>query len=60
MEKYYTIYDNATDEILAFGTAEQCVIKLNMKNKRSFFSMVSHSKSGKIKKYKVVVDDSEE
>lgn len=60
MKKYYTIYDNKTDEIIAFGSANQCIEKMKLKNRNTFFSMVSNVRTGKIKKYKIIVDDDEE
>ena len=59
MKKYYTFYREDTEEIVAFGTADQCIKKLRIKNINSFYSLVSRVKSGKNKKYKVVVEDYE-
>ncbi len=57
MRKYFTIY-NSHDEIIAAGTAEQCIDKLKM-TKGSFYSMVSNIKSGnhRYKNWGIVIED---
>ena len=54
--KYYTVYDNTNDEILAFGDAKQCAKKLQLKDARQFHAFVSKTRSGLRKRYTVVVD----
>ncbi len=60
MSHYYTVYNNKTDEVVAFGSAKECADKLRLKNVRLFYSYVSKSKSGLIKKYKIVVENNKE
>ena len=55
--KLYAIYDSATDELLAFGNAEQCAKLLNYKNEGSFRKTLWFVETGKIKKYVVVKMD---
>lgn len=56
-KNYYGVYRKATDEIVAFGNAEQCAQKLGLKNARQFYAFVSKTRSGIRKKYEVIVDD---
>ena len=49
---YYTIYDNHSEEIIAFGIAEECAKQLG-RSLDSFYSMVYRSKKGKTKKYTI-------
>ena len=56
-KNYYGVYRKATDEIIAFGNAEQCAQKLGLKNARQFYAFVSKTRSGLRKKYEVIVDD---
>lgn len=60
MKKYFTIYD-CNDQIVAAGTADQCIEKLGM-TKGSFYSMVSNIKSEnrKYKNWGIVVEDLDE
>ena len=55
--KLYAVYDAKTDELLAFGNAEQCTKLLDMKNEVSFRKMVWLYTHGRIQKYAVVVMD---
>ena len=55
--KYYTVYLNKTDEIVAFGTAKECAEKLHLADVEVFYATVSKNKSGILKKYTVVVDE---
>jgi len=57
MGKYYTVYKNDNDEIIAFGTASQCTQTLGLKNTRQFYAFVSKTRSGLRKNYVVVVED---
>ena len=41
---WYTVYLAATDEIVASGTAEDCVQRLGLASAAVFRSIVSHSK----------------
>lgn len=54
---YYTVYDNQTDEILAFGKYDECAKMLGVKA-GSFYSLVSRAKAGLSKKYSIVVEQS--
>lgn len=58
--KYYTVYDECTEEIIAFGNASQCTETLGLKDVRQFHDFVSKTCSGIGKNYKVVVEDDEE
>ncbi|WP_294146868.1 hypothetical protein [uncultured Clostridium sp.] len=57
MGKYYTVYDERTEEIIAFGNASQCTAILGLKNTRQFHAFVSKTRSGLRKNYKVVIED---
>ena len=54
--KYYTVYKNKTDEIVAFGSAAECAEKLGI-TRDSFHSFVSNTRSGRTKTYTVLVED---
>ena len=54
--KYYTVYKNKTDEIVAFGSAAECAEKLGI-TRDSFHSFVSNTRSGPTKTYTVLVED---
>lgn len=58
--KYYTVYDERTEEIIAFGNALQCTNILAFKDVRQFHAFVSKTRSGLRKNYKVVVEEDEE
>ena len=58
--KYYTVYHEDTDEIIAFGNAAQCAQELGLKNIRQFHAFVSKTRSGLRKHYKVVVEENTE
>ena len=53
---YYTVYSNKTDEIVAFGTAEECTKQLGLASIDSFYCLMSRNRSGKLHKYTVLVD----
>ncbi len=44
--KYYTVYREDTEEIIAFGNAVQCAEILGLKNARQFHAFVSKTRSG--------------
>ena len=50
---YYTVYDNKTDDVIAFGTAAECAQQLQLSSVDSFYCLVSRKR----KKYTVVKDD---
>ena len=58
--KYYTVYHEDTDEIIAFGNAAKCAKELGLKDIRQFHAFVSKTRSGLRKHYKVVVEDYDE
>lgn len=60
MGKYYTVYDERTEEIVAFGNASQCTKILGLKDTRQFHAFVSKTRSGLRKNYNVVVEDDKE
>lgn len=57
MKNYYGVYKKATDELIAFGNAEQCARMLGLKSARQFYAFVSKTRSGLRKRYEVIVDD---
>ena len=57
MRMYYTVYDARTDDVLAAGNAVQCAAMLGCPNARTFHSVVSKVRCGRVKKYVVVVED---
>ena len=54
--KYYTVYLNKTDEIIAVGDSAQCAKRLHT-TVGSFYSTVTNCKKGKNFKYSIVIDD---
>ena len=58
--KYYTVYDNSNDEIVAFGSATECMKKLGIKDIEQFYSFVSKTRSGLRKSHTVVVDEEDD
>ena len=44
--KYYTVYREDTEEIIAFGNAVQCAEILGLKDARQFHAFVSKTRSG--------------
>ena len=58
--KYYTVYREDSDEIIAFGNAIQCAEILGLKDARQFHAFVSKMRSGLRKRYKVVVEEYDE
>ena len=59
-KKYYTVYSDKKDEIVAFGSSAQCCKTLGYKDIEQFYSFVSKTRSGLIKHYTVVVEKVEE
>lgn len=51
---YYTVYRD--DEIVAFGNAIPCTKKLQLKNIRQFYALISKARSGLRQHYNVVVE----
>ncbi len=58
--KYYTVYREDAEEIIAFGNAVQCAEILGLKNASQFHAFVSKTRSGLRKYYKVVVEEADE
>lgn len=58
--KYYTVYREDTDEIVAFGNAVQCAEILGLKDACQFHAFVSKTRSGLRKRYTVVVEEDDE
>lgn len=54
--KYYTVYLNSTDEIVAAGTARECAKKMN-RSVESFYCSVGRTRSGKHKKYTIIEEN---
>ena len=47
--KYYTVYDNKTEQVIAYGTAQECADTLGIK-KSSFQYAYSRQKTGRVTK----------
>lgn len=60
MSNYYVIYLRKNDEVVANGTATDCMKQLGFANKNSFYSMVSKNRKGIKKKYIIYIDNQEE
>lgn len=58
--KYYTVYREDTEEIIAFGNAVKCAEILGLKNAQQFHAFVSKTRSGLRKHYKVVAEEDNE
>ena len=58
--KYYTVYREDTEEIIAFGNAVRCAEIFGLKDARQFHAFVSKTRSGLRKHYKVVVEENDE
>ncbi|MBE6616628.1 MAG: hypothetical protein E7627_01605 [Ruminococcaceae bacterium] len=54
--RYYTVYRNEDDEIVAFGNAAECTRQLGLKDEEQFYAFVSKTKSGLRKSHSVVID----
>lgn len=54
--KYYTVYRNGSDDVVAFGTAKECAEARGM-TLRSFYSFISNTRSGRTKTYTVISED---
>lgn len=52
---WYTVYLTDTDEIVASGTAQECIKALGM-TRGSFYSTVSNAARGKNRKYVFLKD----
>lgn len=59
--KYYTVYDNKTDEIVASGSAQECADALGIK-KSSFYYAWSRQKTGRVikGKYHILVEPNDQ
>ena len=53
----YTVYNAKTDQLLAFGTVDQCVAMLGYSNYTHFYSIVSKVAKGVLKKYEILVEE---
>lgn len=58
--KYYAVYREDTEEIIAFGNAVRYTEILGLKDARQFHAFVSKTRSGLRKHYKVVVEENDE
>lgn len=54
-KKYFTIYNNSTDEVVASGFLEECAKQFGT-NKRCMSSIISRAITGKRTKYSVVIE----
>lgn len=52
--KDYTVYRRKTDELLCYGTADECAEALNM-DEHGFYLTVYNVKRGANRKYKIIV-----
>ena len=59
MSNFYMVYRAKDDSIAAVGSAEECTKQLGYKNVHSFYSMIQLVKTGKRKKYEVIVSRSD-
>ncbi len=59
-KKYYTVYLRKTDEIVAFGTSDECTEILHLTNVEQFYALVSKTRSGRLTRYAIVVDEDNE
>ena len=55
--KYYTVYDRKTEQVVAFGSAQECADRLGIKI-GSFYYAWSRQKTGRVKagKYFITAD----
>ena len=58
-KNYYTVYNTRTDEVIAFGNAEECAAQLDVRMD-SFFKMVMKSNRGESKWYTVITEKYDE
>lgn len=56
----YTVYDANTDQLLAYGTVDQCTAALGFANYNSFYGLVCRAMKGKQKKYSILREAIEE
>lgn len=52
---YYTVYDDRTDKVLAFGTAREAAAMLGV-TLHTFYCIVIKAGRGQMKKYAVVAE----
>lgn len=52
---YYAVYDRYSDELLAEGTARECMKALGCASLDSFYALANRSRRGINKKYRVVI-----
>ena len=58
----YTVWNNYTDELVAFGTADQCTKAMGLTRTNGFYEMITNVRKGINKKYTVtaVIADKEQ
>lgn len=54
--RWYTVYDAATEEVLASGTSAQCAKALGL-TVNSFHCALSHARAGTQHKYEFLVEE---
>lgn len=59
MSKFYMVYRTKDDSIAAVGSAKECAKQMGLKNEQAFRDIASRASLGKIKKYEVIVSDSD-
>lgn len=52
---YYTVYENKTDLIVAFGNAKDCARQMN-RSLSSFYCTVNRNRKGLHHKYTIIID----
>jgi hypothetical protein len=57
--RYYTVYLNKTDEVIAFGNARECAEMMGT-SLGSFYSTISRARRGEIAKYSIEVEEFED
>lgn len=55
MGYYYTVYNNLTDEVVAFGTSRECA-KTMGRSLNAFHSMVAKTRHGKNRLYTIIIE----
>ena len=59
MAKFYMVYLAKDDSIVAVGSAKECTKQMGLKSESAFRDLVSKASLGKIKKYEVIISDSD-
>lgn len=52
----YTVWNNYTDELVAFGTAAQCAAAMGLTRRNGFYELVTNVRKGRNKKYTITAE----